>query len=412
MGKSTFNIIYVIQKGKAKADGSAPVVARITVNGEKSHFATRIYVDPACWLPKEYRTTGLTREERKVNEALDELRVLIKQRYDEMLRRAEVITAGKLKNAITGLDEKAMKLLDLCDQFIEDYKGLIEAKVYGRKTLTRYVSTRNRLSKFLAERYRLQDIPLSDINPKFAKDFDLWLRTTKRLANNTSMKFVRRLKTIYHMAVTNGWVQSDPLASVRIRMEKVDRGYLTTEELKRLQDKKFTSKRLELIRDLFLFSCYTGFGYADLKLLSSDMLRRWPDGNLWIDTERIKTHVDVHVRLLDVPLMLIQKYEGQAKSGLLFPVPSNQKINEYLKEIAALCGIDKAVTSHMARHTFATTVTLANGVPIETVSKMLGHTNIRTTQIYARIIDQKINNDMEMLAQKLNNKMNQVRTTI
>ena len=173
MGKSTFNIIYVIQKGKAKADGSAPVVARITVNGEKSHFATRIYVDPACWLPKEYRTTGMTREERKVNEALDELRVLIKQRHDEMLRRAEVITAGKLKNAITGLDEKAMKLLDLCDRFIEDYKGLVEAKVYGRKTLTRYVSTRNRLSKFIAERYRLQDIPLSDMNPKFAKDFDL-----------------------------------------------------------------------------------------------------------------------------------------------------------------------------------------------------------------------------------------------
>ena len=260
MGKSTFNIIYVIQKGKAKADGSAPVVARITVNGEKSHFATRIYVDPACWLPKEYRTTGMTREERKVNEALDELWVLIKQRYDEMLRHAEVITAGKLKNAITGLDEKAMKLLDLCDRFIEDYKGLVEAKVYGRKTLTRYVSTRNRLSKFITERYRLQDIPLSDINPKFAKDFDLWLRTTKRLANNTSMKFIRRLKTIYHMAVTNGWVQSDPLASVRIRMEKVDRGYLTTEKLKRLQDKKFSNKRLELIRDLFLFSCYTGSG--------------------------------------------------------------------------------------------------------------------------------------------------------
>lgn len=177
-----------------------------------------------------------------------------------MLRRAEAITAGKLKNAITGLDEKAMKLLDLCDRFIEDYKGLVEAKVYGRKTLTRYVSTRNRLSKFITERYRLQDIPLSDINPKFAKGFDLWLRTTKRLANNTSMKFIRRLKPIYHMAVTNGWVQSDPLASVRIRMGKVDRGYLTTEKLKRLQDKKFSNKRLELIRDLFLFSCYTGSG--------------------------------------------------------------------------------------------------------------------------------------------------------
>lgn len=185
-------------------------------------------------------------------------------------------------------------------------------------------------------------------------------------------------------------------------MEKVDRGYLTAEELERLRTKRFSAKRLELIRDLFLFSCYTGFGYSDLKLLTSDMLERWPDGNMWINTERIKTHVDVHVRLLDMPLMLIEKYKGQASGDALFPVPSNQKVNEYLKEVAAICGIDKDITSHMARHTFATTVTLANGVPIETVSKMLGHTNIRTTQIYARVIDQKINNDMEMLAQKLN----------
>ena len=402
MKKSTFNILFVIQRGKAKADGSVPIVARITVNGEMCHFATRIYIDPDRWQPQESRTQGQTREERKINEALDELRVLIKRRYDEMLRREEVITAAKIKNAITGLDEKAMKLLDLCDRFIEDYKGLVKAKIYGRKTLTRYELTRNRLAEFMAAQYRIQDIPLTDITSKFASDFDKWLRLTKLLDNTSSMKFLRRLKTIYRMAVNNGWVQMDPLASVKIRMEKVDRGYLTSEELERLRTKRFSAKRLELIRDLFLFSCYTGFGYSDLKLLTSDMLERWPDGNMWINTERIKTHVDVHVRLLDVPLMLIEKYKEQASGDALFPVPSNQKVNEYLKEVAAICGIDKDITSHMARHTFATTVTLANGVPIETVSKMLGHTNIRTTQIYARVIDQKVNNDMEMLAQKLN----------
>ena len=402
MKKSTFNILFVIQRGKVKADGSVPVVARITVNGEMSHFATRIHVDPDRWQSKESRTLGQTREERKINEALDELRVLIRRRYDEMLRREEVITAGKIKNAITGLDEKAMKLLDLCDQFIDDYKGLVKTNMFSKETLGRYELTRRRLAEFMSERYRIKDIPLADINPKFARDFNRWLRVTQQIGNNTSMKFIRRLKTIYRMAINNGWVQTDPFASFRIHMEKVDRGHLTTAELERLANKKFSTKRLELIRDLFLFSCYTGLAYIDLKHLSSDMLQRWPDGNLWIDTKRQKTQVGVHVRLLDVPLMLIEKYKGRAKGKLLFPVPTNQKVNAYLKEVADLCGIDKDLTFHMARHTFATTITLANGVPIETISKMLGHTNIRTTQIYARIIDTKIDADMEMLARKLN----------
>lgn len=403
MKKSTFNILFVIQRGKAKADGSAPVVARITVNGEMCHFATRIYVDPDRWQSKESRTLGQTREERKINEALDELRVLIKRRYDEMLRREEVITAGKIKNAITGLDEKAMRLLDLCDQFINDYKGLVTTKMFSKETLGRYELTRRRLSEFMSEQYRMPDIPLADMTPKFIKDFDKWLRVTQQIANNTTMKFIRRTKTIYRMALNNGWVQTDPFGSFKIHMEKVDRGYLTISELDRLRDKTFSTKRLEVIRDLFLFSCYTGLAYIDLKVLSSDMLQLWPDGNLWIDSKRIKTQVEFHVPLLNIPLMLIKKYEGQRRNGLLFPVPSNQKVNEYLKEIAAVCGIDKELTFHMARHTFATTITLANDVPIETISRMLGHTNIRTTQIYARITDRKISADMGMLAQKLNN---------
>lgn len=161
---------------------------------------------------------------------------------------------------------------------------------------------------------------------------------------------------------------------------------------------------IPLLVALIVFYRYTGLAYIDLKNLTSDMLQRWPDGNLWIDTKRQKTNIPVHVRLLETPLRLIEKYKGsvKGKSRLLFPVPSNQKVNSYLKEIADLCGIDKDLTFHMARHTFATTVTLANGVPIETVSKMLGHTNIQTTQIYARVIDTKINNDMEALARKLN----------
>lgn len=402
MKKSTFAVIFVIQRGKSKQGGYAPIVARVTVNGEMVHFATRLSIQPDRWLPKDYRTVGKTKEERQINDALDELRVLVRRKYDEMLRNEEVITAGKIKNTITGLDEKSMKLLELCDRFLADYKEWADTKMFCRETLGRYELTRRRLADFMQARYRLTDLPLRDINLKFINDFDKWLRITQNLNNNTTMKFLRRLKTIYHTAITNGWVQTDPFGAFKIHMEKVDRGYLTTAELTKLQNKSFSTRRLEVIRDLFLFSCYTGLAYIDLKQLSSDMLQRWPDGNLWIDTKRQKTQTPVHVRLLDVPLALIEKYKGTAKGNLLFPVPSNQKVNAYLKEIAGVCGIDKDLTFHMARHTFATTITLANGVPIETISKMLGHTNIKTTQIYARIIDTKINADMEMLAQKLN----------
>lgn len=402
--KSTFAVIFIIQKGKIREDGTVPIVARITVNGEMVHFATRMYIHPDRWLPKNYRTAGKTKEEKQINEMLEELRVLIRRKYDEMLRREEVITAGKLKNAITGLDQNATTLLQVCDRFIEDYTDLLKTEQCCRETYLRYKLTRNRLAEFMQARYRLPDMAVKELHPRFATDFDRWLRMNYRLTNNSTMKLMRQLKTMLHVGYLNGWSKNDPLAGYKLHFEKVDRGYLTDEELDRLANKVFAMKRLEVIRDLFLFSCYTGLAYIDLKHLSADMLRRWPDGNLWIDTKRQKTDVPVHVRLLDIPIRLIEKYDGTVKGGLLFPVPSNQKVNSYLKEIASVCGIDKDLTFHMARHTFATTVTLANGVPIETVSKMLGHTNIQTTQIYARVIDTKINNDMEVLAGKLNAK--------
>lgn len=402
--KSTFAVIFIIQKGKIREDGTVPIVARITVNGEMVHFATRMYIHPDRWQPKDYRTAGKTKEEKQINEMLEELRVLIRRKYDEMLRREEVITAGKLKNAITGLDQNATTLLQVCDRFIEDYTDLLKTEQCCRETYLRYKLTRNRLAEFMQARYRLPDMAVKELHPRFATDFDRWLRMNYRLTNNSTMKLMRQLKTMLHVGYLNGWSKNDPLAGYKLHFEKVDRGYLTDEELDRLANKVFAMKRLEVIRDLFLFSCYTGLAYIDLKHLSADMLRRWPDGNLWIDTKRQKTDVPVHVRLLDVPIRLIEKYDGTTEGGLLFPVPSNQKVNSYLKEIASVCGIDKDLTFHMARHTFATTVTLANGVPIETVSKMLGHTNIQTTQIYARVIDTKINNDMEVLAGKLNAK--------
>ena len=224
----------------------------------------------------------------------------------------------------------------------------------------------------------------------------------KKLANNTATKFIHRCSSIYKVALDNGWVKANPFRSLKLHLDKVDRGYLTQAELNAMISKEFATKRLELIRDIFVFSCYTGFAYIDVTRLTKDMIEVWPDGNLWIKTHRQKTKVPVNIRLLDMPMAILEKYKGQAKGDKLLPVPSNQKCNDYLKEIASVCGIDKPLSFHMARHTFATTITLSNGVPIESVSKMLGHTNIKTTQVYARITDQKVSKDMDMLAEKLN----------
>ena len=242
---------------------------------------------------------------------------------------------------------------------------------------------------------------VAEINPKFVSDFFVWLRNRDDNGHNYHMKFIQRFRTVFNVARNNGWVQGDPFASFKMRFEETDRGYLTKAELDVLMRKPMPSARLEKVRDLFVFSCYCGLAYVDMKELLETDIVRGDDGRLWIDTQRIKTGAQVNVPLLKIPLGIIQKYSGAGRNGKLFDIPSNQKVNDYLKEIAAICGIDKRVTFHLARHTFSTTVTLSNGVPLETVSKMLGHKNIRTTQIYARITKTRISDDMNALARRL-----------
>lgn len=401
MKKSSFSVIFVTQNGKAKADGRAPIVARITVNGEMCHFSTRQSILPERWLNKEYRTVGKTREEKAINSILDDFKATIKRRFTDFVSSGQVVTANKLKQSIMSLDETSKCYIELCDMFITDYEKLSISRGYGQESLFRYQLTRKRLAEFIETTYKVADIPLADINKRFLDKLYLWLCTDKKLANNTATKFIHRCSTIYKVAIDNGWVKGNPFGQLKLHLDKVDRGYLTQEELTRMMQKEFATNRLELIRDLFIFACYTGFAYIDVTRLTKDMIEEQPDGTLWIKTHRQKTKVAVNIRLLEIPKMILDKYAGQAKGDKLLPVPSNQKTNGYLKEVAAICGIDKDLSFHMARHTFATTITLSNGVPIESVSKMLGHTNIRTTQVYARITDQKVAKDMDVLAQKL-----------
>lgn len=348
--RSSFNVMYLIQKGKLKANGKAPILMRITVNGEMSHLSTKIDIFPDRWISKEHRTLGLTRDEKLINSTLEELRTLVKHRYTEFISLGQAVTANKLKQSIMSLDESSKSYLELCDMFITDYEKLSTSRGYGQESLFRYQLTRKRLAEFITSEYKVADIPLADISKRFLDKLYLWLCTEKKLANNTATKFIHRCSSIYRVAIDNGWVKANPFAQQKLHLDKVDRGYLTQEELTRMMQKEFATNRLELIRDLFIFACYTGFAYIDVTRLTKDMIEEQPDGTLWIKTHRQKTKVAVNIRLLEIPKMILDKYEGQAKGDKLLPVPSNQKTNGYLKEVAAICGIDKDLSFHLASH--------------------------------------------------------------
>lgn len=396
--KSTFSILFVAQKGKLKANGKAPILARVTVNGEMVHLATRIDVDPDRWLGKECRTPGRSAEDKYINEMLDNYRNVIKNKYNELFFRGEAITAMRLKSILTSRSDEAKRLLVLFDEFNEDYKALV-GKETTHKTYTRYLLTRRRLAEFMAAKYKIRDILLSDINTKFINDFYIYLRTVDgKNGHNYHMKMIQRFRTVFKTAKDNGWVTADPFGGFKISMEETHREHLTIDELGVLVSKEMTSERLQRVKDIFVFSCFTGLAYTDVRGLKKSEVVMGNDGRLWIDTRRDKTKVAVYVPLLDIPRAILEKYADQTSHDRLLSIPANQKVNDYLKEIAAICGIDKNLTFHCSRHTFATTVTLENGVALETVQKMLGHKNIRTTQVYAKMTKRRIGMEMESLA--------------
>lgn len=400
--KATFKVTFLLQKGKVKSDGKAPIVTRIIVNGEMAHFSTQQSVDPTRWDTKANRTYGLTQDDKTINAVLDEIKSSLFRHYYDMQAKGESISALKLKNKLCSTEEKPIKsTMDLFDKFITEYAELVKARGYGKEALIRYKICKNRVQEFLKDEMHANDISIDAINKRLLDKFYLWNRKTYKIGNNTAIHFMHKFSTVYKMAWDYGWVTGNPFHMLNLRKDRTERAYLTIDELERLANREFTSERLERMRDIFLFCCYTGLSYIDVKTLTTDNLVRKNDGKLWIVTKRTKTEVPVNVPLLEIPLRLIKMYEPLRKGNLVFPVYSNQKSNDYLKEIAALCGINKDVTFHVARHTFATTVTLENGVPVESVSKMLGHTNIQTTQIYARITERKINQDMDVLSKKL-----------
>lgn len=269
-------------------------------------------------------------------------------------------------------------------------------------TLTRYETTLMHVQGLIQTKYRQQDILLQSVNHEFIKNFEHYLKTVRNCGHNTTVKYIRNLRKIIRIALSNDWLKKDPFRSISYRLKEVNRAYLTDTELKLLLNKEFSNERLRRIKDIFLFSCFTGLAFSDVKSLTRENITIGINNQKWLRTKRKKTGNPSEIPLLDVPNAIINKYENDPICLLeqkLLPVGSNQKMNEYLKEIADLCGINKNLSTHTVRHTFATTVTLTHGVSMEAVSKMLGHSNIATTKQYARIVDTLIINEMKKVQQ-------------
>ncbi len=397
--RSTFKVLFYIKKSATKKDGTTPIIARITVNGKLSQFSTKQFIKSADWSVDLGKAKGRSTQAKSINSLLEEIKTSIHKTYNNLIVRETVVTAEKVKNTFLGIGQEQFLLLELFEESNNNLKKLVGI-TKSKATYQKAEVCRKHLASYIKEEHNLSDIDLREINHSFIVGFENHLSIQCRCNYNTSAKFIQKFKSVVISAQKDGKLISDPFANYKITLEKVDRGYLTDDELQRIMEKEFNTERLERIRDIFIFSCYTGLAYIDIKKLKKTNISKGFDNNSWITTKRQKTNVKAVIPLLDIPLMILEKYKG-LPNGVLLPIPTNQKTNAYLKEIADVCGIDKNITFHLARHTFATTITLSKGVPIETVSKMLGHTNIKTTQIYARITNEKISSDMLMLSQKL-----------
>lgn len=372
--RSTFRVLFFLKRDKQKSNGEIPIFCRITIDKEEARFGIKKDVSPKIWDVKAGRAVGRTSEVVEINSIVDKVKSALFNVYNELLLSEVNVTAEKVKNHFLGGATQDHTLLKQFLRHNEDVEKLIGISK-SKATYQKYEVTRKHLTNFIKEKYNLSDISFKEINYQFITDFEVYLLTTCRCNSNTTAKFMQFFKRIILIAKNNGWIKSDPFANYKIRLKKVDRGYLTQDEVEKIMAKQFPTKRLEQVRDIFVFSCFCGLAYIDVKNLRKENIRISFDGKLWIMGKREKTGVAFNIPLLEIPKAILTKYEGILGDNRILPVPSNQKMNAYLKEIGALCEINKELTFHCGRHTFAT-LTLSKGVSIESVSKMLGHTNI------------------------------------
>lgn len=378
---------------------------RINLNGDRLALQVQRFIKPEDWDQNRYVMKGRTEAARVFNNYLEAVRLKAHKKYNELLSYTDDVTPQMLRDAILGVNTaKTRQIIDIWEGHVSDLKKLI-GKENSYATYQKYNTAKNHFQSFLQKKYQLNDVSIKAVDYQMIQQYSIYLKTEKGCSFNTATKFLQNLKTITSISIRSGWLVKDPFNGISLTLKEVDRPYLTFEELERLIEFNSVFDRLNRVRDFFVFSCYTGLAYIDVKKLKKAEIEGNDEMGFWIRTRRQKTGGRANIPLLDIPMSIIRNYcqlEFLDADDSILPILSNQKMNAYLKELADLCNIQKQLSYHVARHTFATTVTMMNGVPIETVSKMLGHKNIHSTQHYARIVDKKVGDDMKLLAAKLN----------
>lgn len=348
--RSTFRILFFVKRDKQKSDGTLPIMCRITIDGQASRFNTKVSINPTIWDAKASIVRGRSKEAIEVNSLLDTIKTSIYNVYHDLLTKENNVNAERVKNIFLGFEIKHQTVLELFQRHNDDVAKLVGISK-SKETLQKYEVARKRMADFIKEYYHVSDISLKEVNHMFLHNFQIYLMTTCKCKENTTAKFLQRFRTIIIMAKNNGWIHVDPFANFKIRFKKTDRGYLTQQEIDIIMQKEFASERLERVKDIFIFSCFCGLAYIDVKNLREENIRTSFDGGTWIIGKREKTGVSYSVPLLDIPKQIIEKYSGKLPDNKVLPVMSNQKMNEYLKEIGTICGINKELTYHLARHT-------------------------------------------------------------
>lgn len=405
MERNSFNVLFFLKKTKLLKNGEASVCMRITVNRVRVETNIRKSINPSLWNQAKECSRGKDRKSNDLNKFIDEARIRLYNVHQQLKEEGLPITAEILRDKFFCLEEKEEpKTLIAVFQDHNDRCLQLVGKDFALITVRRYESCKRYLSELIKLNYNQVDLPLKDINGEFIRAFDFYLKTEKDCAQNTVIRYMKCLKKITNLSLANEWIVKDPFMGIKFQEKEVNREFLTWDELQIVINKKFELPRIELVRDIFIFCAFSGLSFIDVKQLTSEHIVKDKNGNYWIRKARQKTKNMCNIPLLEVPLFIIEKYKGHPiceKQKVLLPVPCNQKMNSYLKEISDLCGIKKNLSTHSARHSYATSVCLANGVSIENVAKMLGHSDISMTKRYARVLDQSILSDMKKVGSNL-----------
>ena len=403
--RQSFKVLFFLKKGKRCDKQSLPIYVRLTVDGKRAEWSVQRNCSPGVkWNQKLGRATGTKEDTRILNAYLDAIQGNIFTIQKEYALRNEPVNADQIRSRILHkTEEKRHGLLEVYKYHNLQFEKLVGLE-YSDGTFRKFKSAIKSLKAFIEWKFNKPEIYLHQVDHKFITEYEFYLKSIQKLQHNSAMGNMKKLKKIIRQCVANDWLDKDPFKSYKITSRDTNRDFLLKNELESLLKKRISVQRLDQVRDIFLFSCYTGLSYSDVMKLSSKDIAIGMDGEQWIFINRTKTNAPSRVPLLPIARAILEKYAklpDLINSDRLLPRLSNQRMNSYLKEIADICGFNKQLTFHCARHTFATTVTLSNGVPIETVGKMLGHKTLRTTQIYAKILDDKVSADMRTLKEQL-----------